>query len=435
MSHDECIAAARACKTCEVPNCNTNARYECPRCAIAFCSVSCYKSHSSACTTEFEAQATEGLRGIFATEDDKTRMRHMLQRIHEQESRSSDDCIYHGSDSDRSSACDNIRNHGDSNESEIDIDHGSNEMTSEESFSFNDEDGIGDEEALSEADILEQLLDDLTHSRIDYDEALSRLPPHLSQKFLRQLNDGRISRLLPLWQPWWLCHAASNKTMQTERVVSEESLRESPSERTGEEPPTEPSRKPRLPVATDFDLEPSSAIAVASTLIIYSVLDVTASYCTAMRACNGDWSVSSQHAFGMLWSCSGALSENARYSSLPEVASAILSHVSNPVERGLEALADSALIFRRHDYLKRAMLDARSMLAKASGEDASQGAMASRSKRTHFAADKKLGFFLAWSCGASKSVLTETAEDVEKFVSAKRRQLHGSGVKLDVLCK
>ena len=69
---------SRVCGVCTV----NFARYKCPRCSAAYCSLPCYKRHGERCTEGFyKEQAKEQLQSNVSSEDDKLKMMKTLQRM------------------------------------------------------------------------------------------------------------------------------------------------------------------------------------------------------------------------------------------------------------------------------------------------------------------------------------------------------------------
>ena len=61
------------------------ARYTCPRCNVAYCSLACYKQHSDSCTSQFQREhATGELQGVRTDDSDKKAILEILRRVAEQ---------------------------------------------------------------------------------------------------------------------------------------------------------------------------------------------------------------------------------------------------------------------------------------------------------------------------------------------------------------
>lgn len=70
-------------RVCQVCN-RSFAQNTCPKCRCQYCSLSCYKQHSSGCTEAFyRDQAVTELKGIRADDSDKRKVLEILQRFHD----------------------------------------------------------------------------------------------------------------------------------------------------------------------------------------------------------------------------------------------------------------------------------------------------------------------------------------------------------------
>ena len=71
-------AAARVCGVCTT----RFSQYKCPKCALAYCSLGCYKRHGEHCTESFYAeQAQRELRSMSASQEQSQGMMRTLQRF------------------------------------------------------------------------------------------------------------------------------------------------------------------------------------------------------------------------------------------------------------------------------------------------------------------------------------------------------------------
>ena len=85
-------AARPVCHVCT----RSFAQNTCPKCRCRYCSLACYKSHSSGCTEAFyRDQAVTQLKGTRAEDSDKRKVMQILQRFHDQLGR--DDAALHAS--------------------------------------------------------------------------------------------------------------------------------------------------------------------------------------------------------------------------------------------------------------------------------------------------------------------------------------------------
>lgn len=75
----------------KTPEMSTNCRvcvkeeapYQCPRCNAHYCSLECYRGHSIHCVATFHnAQLADALHGEVVSDEQRLRMHHVLQRLH-----------------------------------------------------------------------------------------------------------------------------------------------------------------------------------------------------------------------------------------------------------------------------------------------------------------------------------------------------------------
>lgn len=75
------VAAVRVCGVCA----REYANYTCPRCAVQYCSLGCYRAHGSACTDAFQQERAESLRSAAAAQPNlREDMASILQRLRNQ---------------------------------------------------------------------------------------------------------------------------------------------------------------------------------------------------------------------------------------------------------------------------------------------------------------------------------------------------------------
>lgn len=147
-------SASRICGVCTT----TFSRYKCPKCAMAYCSLACYRQHGEACTEGFYAtHAKDALRSNVSPAEQRVEMLRTLQRLEQDESGGG------GADDDSS-----------------------------------DDDGDGGQAAeTGDAERLAQLLEAST-----LDE--SALTERERTEFRRMLADGSLSAQLQTTPVWWL---------------------------------------------------------------------------------------------------------------------------------------------------------------------------------------------------------------------------------------
>lgn len=293
---------------CHQHDCQNDARYECPRCAVRYCSVDCYRTHSELCVRAFAADADKPLQGVHVTQLDRRRSNDTIRRVLQ----ALDDSI----------EGDNV------------------------------------------ADTLQDVADDLD-AGVCYATALQRLPRALQTDFLKSISDGRISRLVDLWQPWWLAP----------RVIDVEN--ETP--------------LPPRPLLSNLPLE---AARKASPQLLPCIVDIIHAYCRMMRLHNGDWPADPLAAARTLWSYSCVLASDVR----PKT-------IADSLGTSAASAEDTSLIFAAHtDWLTRALCDVHNCLTAA----IDSGAKRKPLQR----AQRKLMYFAAWVTITPEEQLTQAARNV-----------------------
>lgn len=441
-------------RPCGVSGCDAVSRYECPRCHLPYCTASCYGAHSSVCVDAFSrANATDlRLKGVKTSEWERRRFNGIVQKIR-------DAGFYGGGyedpvvddDDDDDERIEEIEEE----EEEVDADElpglleqfmnsldddgkklvfsmintGMEERYEEskretqektatdreatargQGVSESDEDkptgkqGTENREkpTLDIADILEELLHDMEFRNLSYEQILDRLPEGMARDFEARLRDGRASRLLKLWRPWWIVHVESDEFVAKGDVEEEE--------QEGDIPP--------LPTADQLLVPVQVPRKRASVFIMYSVVDVLAAYCLSLRLCNGDWEAESSHVARKIWELSPVLGEDARYKSVEEACGCSfrkIVQVDKSTDAATEALNDvSAVVSGRSEWVTRALFQCQQILEAALEDTSSSG------KKHLKARAKKVAYFVSWAlCQDTQSFVT-TARAVLSYVQLER---------------
>lgn len=238
-----------------------------------------------------------------------------------------------------------------------------------------------------EVDMLQDVFDALDHGFIDYEQALSRLPPTLADDFQSRVRDGRLGDLVKVWQPWWT-NSKDDDDDHDESTTSK--LPEWPNEDL-------------LSVTTE-----SARRIAAHDSVLNGVCNVLASYCFMQRSMNGDWQGDCLTSGRKLWEKSAVLGSDGRPTSIEEsvraVYGAIVSEGRTPI-MGLQAVRDVATILGGgRDWVGRSLYDAANVLRAVLDE---------KECKLHKIVRrgvKKLHFYTAWALG----------EDSECFIRAAR---------------
>lgn len=398
-------------ETCGVAACANHPIYQCPRCGMPYCSVSCYRVHSDACVASFTAEDEHALlRRVRATDDEKASMRAILDRLDTASREAGEDLDEHafpdltgekgdfweeqqgGSSSEEEGWGDvdgDGEGEGDSDSGQEGGDYGSKEEEEEEV-----EEPLPQVSAEVDEDViaLEGLLEEMKHFDLSFDEALSRLPPNLSEDFQQQLSDGRIASVVPPYKPWWL---------QSEEGGNSDDEDESGGGRRHE---SNAPRRPRAPATADFPISPDAAYASADSLLVFSVLEVVAAYCGALRACNGDWAAAPAEAAVSILSRSRVLSDRAVVASAVEA-------VGGDERSGRDVVAvvragwAGCVLLEVGDVLIAGVLEA-------------QGIRGGKRRRLEAQRSRmKLGFLIAYATAAHEAgCLGKTARELEEWM-------------------
>lgn len=384
---------------CRVGDCDNQARYECPRCATKYCSVLCYRGHSTTCVQAFATEADEALRGVMVSDVDRRKTNDTLRRV----LRELDDLSVTSSTTVRVASSDAVNKTADDagrvagSDGTAVHDTALGDVLDVLQNLADDDDGASPavaSERETVADVLQEVADELD-AGASYEEALARLPREQAAEFLDMVRDGRIGRFVPLWRPWWL----------QGRVV----------EVVGEGDEAEyHSALPARPTPEQLTCPVPVARRKGSPQLLSSVVDVVVSYCLMLRVHNGDWRADPAASARFLWQRSGVLNDDARFADMDEALRAWVARCGREEEgAALEAAADAGLVFGgRKDWLNRALWDCCCLLQAAGA----QGARKRKVSRGRL----KIGFFLSWVLGADDDELVVAARHVGSFVIRQR---------------
>ncbi|XP_050230398.1 uncharacterized protein LOC126679421 [Mercurialis annua] len=256
-------------------------QYTCPRCNSRYCSLHCYKSHSTRCTESFMREnVVEELRQTKPDDESKRKMMDILKRYHSEEEMDSmeeDDCL------------------------------------------------------LSEETIQKILSGD----SICYED----LSAEEQKQFQRTVASGELSKLIQPWDPWWLKPSARTISLSKEgtQLIQPLSKQEVPllhedraAEGQSSEIPPGP-EAPLVPVAKLISAEPSPLLAVHLVDIIYS-------YCFTLRLYNGDWPSDAIGSAMVVLSISSVLGQGRQPETVTEVVSYCLEQTCSPEYRRMGGL-------------------------------------------------------------------------------------------------
>ena len=369
-------------------------RYTCPQCQIPYCSVQCYRNHTSGsnqqaspCSESFYKNRLSSILDLEAKEQkDNT---HKMLRDHYQMCRDDQEL--------------------------------SEEILSDQLYDL--------------LQLLEEQQDD-SHT-MSHSQMLALMPPALRAHFQRDLNEGRLQEMiLEKWFPWWrrqLGTADSNDDDDDELATIGAFIRTglSPSKIT-----TIDERLMKIPMFTTICRRPQPF-----RVLLYSLIDILYAYCWTMRLYHGIPNVLvvptcsaankttasaaeddvTVDAAVTLMQASSTLGKDDRYLSLEHVLISSTSASTRAYPDGCNAewsilVEDCALIVASHSLVGRALLET-SDLFKAAIRclkyDLVNVASSSVHKETISKLRqlrKKLEFFLSWS-QHTKSEFSDAIKD------------------------
>jgi hypothetical protein len=372
---------ARVCRVCTTQE----ARYTCPRCNIPYCSVDCYRSHGESCTEQFfeshvrsEMQFTSKERG----DDDKKQqksMQELLERVKEfQEQQQQDD----------------------------------------------------DEETLIERMQELAMLDRAGKL------TLESLTDEEKKRFLGEVADGRLGKLVQLWSPWWLMPERKyrSETSGRRRQLILEEIRDEEGEGDEEEDAVTLEPLVLYPVGV-FTNSAAQAMPTSMEVLLpggkqpspslhFHLLEVLFSYAVVLRVFNGDYAQDVTEAALLLLDLCQVLSADARYESVEHVCLACLEKQSTdgPAASAL-ALEDTQQLLRIDIFLLDALSDTRALMERyaqdlVSSSEGSKQAIKERKTAVKKLAmvQKKLLFIQTWAYLTRIEEFQALAQELEAYM-------------------
>ncbi|KAK9806763.1 hypothetical protein WJX72_001783 [[Myrmecia] bisecta] len=233
------------CKVCT----KQFAKYTCPRCNLRYCSLPCYKAHSTRCTEVFYSElVAEELQGDKVSDAQKQQMQAILERVQQQQE---EDLADQDMFSDH-----NLQAASDASDDEQD-----GGLSKETLAKLLDREQAGEQAEVNEADLSEADL----------------------QAFRRALATGEVSRLVPAWEPWWMSQAAAELRLSS-RGMPVVALEQGEQGRSADEarqiPPAPHDPLPSLKTLTR---------AAPSPMLQPQLLELLFAYCLTLRLYNGDF--------------------------------------------------------------------------------------------------------------------------------------------------
>ncbi|KAE8901457.1 hypothetical protein PF005_g10094 [Phytophthora fragariae] len=378
----------RVCRVCT----NREARYTCPRCNTPYCSVDCYRSHGEGCTEQFfeghvrgEMQLASAARG-----DDEKKQQKSIQELLERV-----------------------------------------QKFQEEQQQLAD--GEDDEEALA------QRMQELAMLDAAGELTLESLTPEERKRFLGEVADGRLGKLVQLWSPWWLMSerkyrsetSARRRQLILEEIGGEENAEEDEDVETVGAVTVEPSVLYPVGLFTSNDAQkmPESMGALLpggrqpSPCLRYHLIEVLFAYALVLRGFNGDYVQDVAEAALLLLDICRVLSADARYESVEHVSLACLEKKSSEGSAANAlAIQDVQQILRTDVFLLDALSDTRALLERYQldlerGSDSGKQAKRERkaAMKNLAAVQKKLAFYQTWAYLTPVEEFQALAAEVEAY--------------------
>jgi gas vesicle protein len=347
-------------------------RYTCPRCQIPYCSVDCYRNHTtensedvSACTEAFYQNRVQSIRQLETLEHNEDTHK-VLNRQYEQSLVSEDE-----------------------------------DVSAEELYT-----------------LLSALEEQQGDDSMTQEQLLSLLSPTLRATFQKDLQNGSLQKLvLETWYPWWR-RELGNVEDDGDNDESPTTIQEPQTTRTSTKTLDE-----RLLQIPSFDFIRKSGPA---PLLVFNAIDIVYSICWTLRLYHGANNAASQlpvDAAAALVSNSKVLNQDTRYNHLEQVLgdSTTASTQQYPVGCNVHwtvLTTDCSLVLASYRLVGRALLEAIDILKAAmkqmkqlkqqessSSSDAKEQVSQLRRVR------KKLEYFLSWSKQSS-----ELGEDIRNAI-------------------
>lgn len=254
------------CKVCH----KQFSQYTCPRCNARYCSLPCYKSHSLWCTESFMRENVLGeLQQLHTDDEVKKKTLDMLKRFH-----------------------------------------------SEDEVDTMDEDGMSLDLTLPE-ETMEKIL---SGSEISYGD----LPENEKKQFQRFMVSGELSKLIKLWEPWWLSPSAKTLSLTRDGTQLIQPLVKTPN------PENEQSNS--IPLGPEEPLTPVNKLTSTepSPLLAIHLIDIIYSYCFTLRLYNGDYRSDILGSATVVLSMSSVLGHNMHPETVHEALSLCLEQTCSP---------------------------------------------------------------------------------------------------------
>ncbi|KAM0935119.1 putative Shq1 protein [Dioscorea sansibarensis] len=255
-------------------------QYTCPRCNSRYCSLQCYKRHSTRCTESFMREnVMEGLKQIQLDDETKRKTLDILKRVH-----------------------------------------------LEDEMSLDEED-VDDVEAMLSEKTIQKVLS-------GNEVRLEDLSPEEIKQFRRAVASGELSKLIQPWTPWWTTPSARTISLSKEGTQPVMPLQE-PEETILCSSSSSGNDFSQIPAGPENPLPPLCQLSCVepSPLLSVHLVDVLFSYCFTLRLYNGDWHSDALGAATVVLSVSKVLHDEGRPETVAEALGACLEQACCPAYR------------------------------------------------------------------------------------------------------
>ncbi|KAF1334068.1 putative zn-finger protein, partial [Globisporangium splendens] len=395
-------STARVCRICT----QHTARYTCPRCNAPYCSVSCYKRHGEACTEQFyEAHVRDAVQlGDAASAQDGER----------------------GSTSKMNAMLSRVKAFQDETNGLSELDKNEDEDDAQEML-----------EKLALMDEVELSLDALT--------------PAQRAQFLAEVADGRLSKFITVWTPWWMLgpHVYERETKAKRNGLVIQEIGSIQSEGSNGDDSDDEAPVVRIESGAAFPLgmftsamakameerANASVVSNASPLLHFHMAELLFSYALVLRTFNGDWQQDVDGAVSALLHLCDVLRADAKYESVELVLHACLRKRMDADHDGGVITADSAnddAQLAVHDatrllsakvFVLDALSDTSAMIAAYSAYI--QKADGKKMAKKLALVAKKLQFFQMWTLHTPEAAFKATATQLEHAAMAMSDGIQG----------
>ncbi|KAH7686876.1 putative Zn-finger protein [Dioscorea alata] len=350
-------------------------QYTCPRCNSRYCSLQCYKRHSTRCTESFMREnVMEELKQIQPDDETKRKTLDILKRVH-----------------------------------------------LEDEMSFDEVEDVDDVDPMLSEETIQKVLS-------GNDVRLEDLSPEEIKQFRRAVASGELSKLIQPWTPWWTTPSARTISLSKEGsqlvmpLQEQEDTMLCSSSSAGDDFSQIPAgpENPLPPLCQLSHVEPSPFLSI-------HLVDILFSYCFTLRFYNGDWHSDALGAATVVLSVSKVLDDEGRPETVAEALGACLEQACSPAYRQaggfkfgigliddiicLLSLGSNALVCTLCDLQRLIQAGERMFKSEKIGK-----AKRSESSRKLKSAERKVYFLMCWVHEQPNDVWTSLASivDVEK---------------------